>query len=489
MSAFIMEHYDMLVTVVNTVCTIASSLYDIGTDSFSAYNYLSGDNIKNITSSTSITTNDVPHFYTTTPISSSNNITTLLPQTVSIDQVPSAGKTEEENKVAHIKWGSIMIVILFLPGIFWAFKPSMKQGKMGYIKRILGLFFPFFCIGYGFYALFVPKNVNVQKRLALICACEALFESFPQIVFLSYTFTFSSTSISLTSKLQAIGSVVLLAKGIISFDMVSGDVNISTLKGWIMYILKLLPLYALGTFFRIAALTFELIYLRQYAVIPTFALLVMMAICVGVCIKWDKHIIYNMALTNMSVANVGSVRIHHLLDDGIADEDEWNELPKDISKRCQRFITASCYVTFLHHTVVLMITLYLVVKGNVLADVTELEFFFQPDRYLGNTHVRMVYVTFAATIMIGTLDVLTSSCCSKNISFGQETTLDMDKSTRKEIKEEKRKTKNAEFARMSSRQVGGKSNRSKSLAETKNSSLMSESSIFESLSKRSSSVV
>jgi hypothetical protein len=289
------------------------------------------------------------------------------------------------------------------------------------IQRFLEIFFPLYTIGYGFYALRNPRNVNIQRRLALICACEALLESFPQIVFTSYTYTFVTTRIPLISKLQTAGSVILLAKGIIAFNIISGDVKLDSLKALILYPLKLLPLYAVGTFFRIAALTLTLIYLRQWAIIPTFFLFAMMVITVGVCIQWNKDIIYALALTNMSVANVGMIRMKHLLIDDVDDEEEWKEFPKDIRQRCQRFIQVSSYVTFLHHTVILVVVLYLACTGNsILPNTDELEPFFRPTEYWPGTKLRWIYITFSVTIMIGTLDVLITSCTSKHIKFGTE---------------------------------------------------------------------
>ena len=141
----------------------------------------------------------------------------------------------------------------------------------------------------------------------MICACEGFFESFPQIVLTTYTFTFVTTTIPLISILQTFGSIIVLAKGIIAFDMVSGDVKLDGIKDFIFYVIRLLPLYAVGTFFRIAALTLTFIYLRSWAIIPTAFLLVMMVITVGVCIQWNKDFIYALAVTNMSVANIGMI--------------------------------------------------------------------------------------------------------------------------------------------------------------------------------------
>ena len=394
------------INIVSTLWTLASSSYDIVTDSVSAYNYLTGVNIANNVSELSATQN--------------NSGNPLLPE--------GNSDVEKEYQGVHTRWGSFMIVILFLPGLFWACKPRLKGVKNAPLKRLMGLFFPFFTIGYGIYVLIniclkrpIKQKEKIKKRLALICACEGLFECFPQIIFLSYTFTFTSTHISLASKLQVIGSVVLLAKGIIDFDMVSGDVKITTTKGWILYLLKLLPLYVIGTFFRIASFTLTLMYLRQYAIIPMILLLVMLGICAGKCIAWDRQVVYHMALTNMSVANVGSLRMNHLQIDDVEEEDLWRQCPIEIGKKCQKFIKYSCYLTFIHHSVVLMVVLYLVISGNVIADVTELKDFFRPDRYVwgDQSGIQMVYVTFLGTIFIGVLDVLTTTYCSKNMRFGR----------------------------------------------------------------------
>ena len=370
------------------VVNICSSIYDIGTDIISAYTYLDGQNI--VRNETRFT-----------------NGSTL--------------QTEQTEKNVHVLWGLCMVFILFMPGLFWACKPS----NMSWINRLSGLFFPFYAIGSGIYALRNPLDPITHKKLAVICACEAFFESFPQLVMTVYTFTFVSTEIQLITQLQTAGSVLLLAKGIIDFDMICGDVKFNGIKEMILYLIKLIPLYAVGTFFRIASLTITLIYLRHWAIIPTIFLFGMMVILVGSCIAWDKDVIYNMALTNMSVANVGMVRMKQLNrdDDKI---NTWNlendDLPKDIGARCQRFIQVSSYVTFLHHSCVLLVVLYLVCNGSpILPDINELRHWLRPTAYISGTRARWLYITFSSTIMIGTLDVLITSCTSKNIKFGQDT--------------------------------------------------------------------
>jgi hypothetical protein len=370
------------------IVTIGSSIYDIGTDIVSAYTYLDGQSI-------------------------ARNETSFANG--------SRFQTEGTEKQTHVLWGSCMVFILFMPGLFWACRPS----KLSWFKRLLGLFFPFYAIGYGISALGNPQDPMVNKKLAVICACEALFESFPQIVMTVYTFMFVSTEIQLITQLQTAGSVILLAKGIIDFDLIGGDVKFNGIKDTILYLMKLIPLYAVGTFFRLASLTITLIYLRQWAIIPTIFLFAMMVVLVGSCIAWDKDVIYNMALTNMSVANVGMVRMKqlNLEDDEINNwKPENDDLPKDIAARCQRFIQVSSYVTFLHHSCVLLVVLYLVCNGSpILPDINELQHWLRPTAYISGTRARWVYITFSSTIMIGTLDVLITSCTSKNIKFGEDT--------------------------------------------------------------------
>ena len=374
--------FNCLYEVGNCIVTFVSSSYDIGTDAYSGYRYLHGHNVQINQTSTNIT-------------------------------------TQSDNERVHTKWGILMIIILFIPGLYLACKPS-RHNRNELTIRFLSLFFPIYMIGYTFYALRFPRNVDIQRRLALACACEAFFESFPQIVFTCYTYAFVTTHIHLISKLQTLGSIILLGKGIIAFDVVSCDVKLDTIKDIVLYPMRLLPLYLVGTFFRISALTLTCIYLRQWAIIPTFFLFVMMVVTVGVCIQWKKDTIYALALTNMSVANVGMIRMKHLLRDDVEDEEEWKEFPKDIRVRCQRFIQVSSYVTFLHHAVVLIVVLYLACTGSsILPDTNELEPFFRPTEYWPGTKARWVYITFSITIMIGCLDVIVTSFKSKNIKFGR----------------------------------------------------------------------
>ena len=123
--------YNCWYEVGNCVVSICSSGYDIGTDVFSAYRYLDGQNVE---------TNET-----------SNN---------TFAQADSAR--------AHTLWGSIMLFLMFMPGLYLSCTPSMESGKIGRIKRFLGIFFPIYTIGYGFYALRFPRNVNIQRRLAFL---------------------------------------------------------------------------------------------------------------------------------------------------------------------------------------------------------------------------------------------------------------------------------------------------------------------------------
>ena len=96
------------INIVSTLWTLASSSYDIVTDSVSAYNYLTGVNIANNVSELSATQN--------------NSGNPLLPE--------GNSDVEKEYQGVHTRWGSFMIVILFLPGLFWACKPRLKGVKM-----------------------------------------------------------------------------------------------------------------------------------------------------------------------------------------------------------------------------------------------------------------------------------------------------------------------------------------------------------------------
>jgi hypothetical protein len=314
-----------------------------------------------------------------------------------------------------------------MPGLFWVFRPRTRMGKEGKIRRILGLFFPLYSLGYGLYALKHSKNGNVQKRLTLICACEAFFEGFPSLLLQCHTYVHQETQIGTISILAAIGSIIVLAKGIVEFDIICSDVQLSSIKDWAVYCLNLLPLYAVGTFFRIFAMSLTLIYLRWWAILPMILLLGLLVILVGVCIEWDLDIIYSMALSNVCVANVGMVRMTHLYYEDDENEKKRHNLPKDIEIRCKRFLILSQYVTFVHHTVVLGVVLYIIYSNqigillpqHVIDELTDL---FRPTG-VGN-FASKVYIPFSIVFLIGILDAITTSCCSHNIKFGNDSEAD-----------------------------------------------------------------
>ena len=273
----------------------------------------------------------------------------------------------------------------------------------------------------------------------LIIACEAFFESYPQIVLALYTISFKDTKLSTMQSLCLVGSIFLVSYAIISFDIMGGDVELNGFQDYVKYLLKVLPLYCLGTFFRVASLSLTVIYLRWWAIIPTLILLGEMIIIVGTCIKWDLDIIYHMALTNLNAANIGMIRIKHIHEESTCEGDKekydvsWDE---KIESKCTLFLKVSQYVTYVHHFVVLSTILYMlrtVDNFNWLGSSSTIEHMdelFHPDYTVMG--VRSVYILFCTIFMIGAIDVLVTSCMSRNVKFAKKT---RRKSTKLEIEE------------------------------------------------------
>ena len=196
----------------------------------------------------------------------------------------------------------------------------------------------------------------------------------------------------------------------------------------------MLPLYGFGTLFRVLSLSLTIIYLRWLAILPSMILLGEMTIIVGVCITWDLDIIYHMALTNINVANIGMIGIKKMHEECDDKEEKNNEAveedgenydvsrDKNMAKKCQRFLTVSQYITYIHHCTVLSVILYAIRSGQNInwfgssSTIDQLEVFFDPDHKWN--HVRSVYILFCSVFMIGTIDVLVTSCMSRNVKFG-----------------------------------------------------------------------
>ena len=430
------------------------SLYDIGSDVANAIGYFLGHSLNNNFDKCS---------------DNHGNETICFD-----DEMGLTEKGREQYDIAlanHQEWGGIVIALIFLPGLFWACRP--KTGSRN-SRRFYGLVFPFYTIAYGFYALKKQNvaNKRVQNRLLLICVFEACFESYPQIILAIYSLSFQHTTISTIQKFGILGSVFFVANAIISFDIGASDVELSSLVDYIKYILKVLPLYGFGTLFRVISLSLTIIYLRWFAIVPIFILLIEMVIIVGTCFQWDRDIIYHMALTNLNAANVGMIRIRYIHGHqprvrsaskvsaiSITPKDTQYDVNEDenIEKKCRRFLTISQYVTLFHHVIVLSIILYIIRSYRDNLDdlnkllhlgshstIQKLEEVLQPDsKWHGLLEssllngVTSVYVIFCSVIMIGMIDVLVVSCMSRHVRFKnlERTDVEKDEENEKEIQD------------------------------------------------------
>ena len=430
--------------IIEILLHFGCSIYDIGSDVANAIEYFFGHKLNNNFDKCS---------------DNHGNATICFN-----DEMGLTEKGTEQYNIAlanHKEWGGIVIALIFLPGLFWACRP--KTGSKN-SRRFYGLIFPFYTIAYGFYAL-KKRNVannRVQNRLLLICVFEACFESYPQIILAIYSSSFQDTKISTIQWFGIAGSVFFVANAIISFDIAASDVELSSMVDYIKYILKVLPLYAFGTLFRVISLSLTIIYLRWFAIIPISILLIEMVIIVGTCFQWDRDIIYHMALTNLNAANVGMIRIRYIHEHqprvrspskisaiSITHKDKQYDVNEDenIEKKCRRFLTISQYVTLFHHMLVLSIILYIIrsyrdnlddlnklLRLGSHSTIQKLEEVLQPQsKWHGLLEssllngVTSVYVIFCSVIMIGMIDVLVVSCISRHVRFMNVKRTDVEK--------------------------------------------------------------
>ena len=393
------------------------------------------------------------------------------------DKMNLTEKGREQYNIAlanHQEWGGIVIALIFLPGLFWACRP--KTGSRN-SRRFYGLIFPFYTIAYGFYALKKQNvtNKRIQNRLLLICVFEACFESYPQIILAIYSSSFQDTKISTIQWFGIAGSVFFVANAIISFDIAASDVELSSMVDYIKYILKVLLLYGFGTLFRVISLSLTIIYLRWFAIVPIFVLLIEMVIIVGTCFQWDRDIIYHMALTNLNAPNVGMVRIRYIHEHqprvrspskasatSITLKNAQYDVNEDenIEKKCRRFLTISQYVTLFHHLLVLSIICSIIRSYSDNLDdlnkllhlgshstIQKLEEVLQPQsKWNGPLEssllngVTSVYVIFCSVFMIGMIDVLVVSCFSRHVRFKNLKRTDVEKDEENEKENQEKPT-------------------------------------------------
>ena len=282
--------------------------------------------------------------------------------------------------------GLISLSLVFLPGVVKALKVFAKHVKSGEYSKmpkvLIYLPYPLYVFYIQLKAFFNPRSDKHQRSLLRALSMEAFYESFPQLVLQIITIIYKYR----TSTVQLISisfSFIMLAKTVMHLDSfkskllkkqakaikeaeetyLSGDdeTNPKTgccnnacgkLCGGLSYIFWVLPLYATSVLYKIAAFSLTIAYLRLWAIGTMLLLLVeliMLAYFTGLneCALWIYPVFSNFFIVNIGTTNL-----------------EQKEEGEDIKNMTNMYTFAkrSVILSFFHHTLVLLIIIWLVLE-------------------------------------------------------------------------------------------------------------------------------
>jgi hypothetical protein len=278
--------------------------------------------------------------------------------------VPCNAK-EEKGGSTNPVWAGVGIFILTLPGIFLMTQADgplndgfdfMKEfGK----TRKLKYFVKFF--GYGLGIIFYPAILLVTQLIAiwqndtewfdvvmLLAGLQAVFNSFPHLGLELYMFL-NGGERHYSQIFLIVASFIFLTTNAIRLDIITNRVRFQSTKEKIFYGLKSLPQHTTCIMFRVMSLVLTFSFIRWYALIPAFLYTLEIMILVGYTITADWNVVYNIALTNIGMMNIGFVKF-------LTDK---SKLPEDLNNRMKKFVRLSSIVTFIHHTVILVLLIIL----------------------------------------------------------------------------------------------------------------------------------
>ena len=302
--------------------------------------------------------------------------------------------------------GIISIIIIFLPGMVKAFKHVMTCLQKKEYKKVpkASCYLPF-----PLYVLFVQIKavidpLNSEQRLIRVLSMEAFYESFPQLVLQIISIIYSYQ----LSYIQAVSiafSLLMLAKTVILLDSaepirvvindemelsnLSNDVHdienltenviddnnqieqdvgenkasgycttaFSALISVLRYMVWVLPLYLTSIIFKIASFSITFAYLRVYASV-TMGLLIIELFVLAKYTGFRKFAdrIYPV-FSNFFIVNIGGAQIR---EREIMNKDELEQHSTKYNDM-YKFAKRSVLLSYLHHTLVLILIALLVI--------------------------------------------------------------------------------------------------------------------------------
>jgi len=382
------------IALIKALIRLCSTSFDLGSDLVNSLSFLGY----------SITSND-------------SNITYMSTQNYTGKMNCSNDESENTVKLTNMMeaisydkiWGTVGILIMFLPGIMclpaFLLKYLIRKEYFELLFNLVMLtMYPIFLLLYQIFALILTLRGNPDEEdnngLALV-ALEAFIECSCQLALQSFTILYGN-DVDLLQLVTMSASFVMLAKTSIEFDIMARGKKLN-FKQSLMHLVKMLPCYVSTIVFRISSITLTLAYLRLWAIIPISTLFMELALISYLRYRNmdDKfrrfEDIYYLCISNVGVLNAYSI--------GRIDEDEEPD-----NKGASRFIRYSSIIVFLHHTFMLIFIANIDrVSPGYLEDKVYKDLILKPNNVQFNWAIAMV-------IVIGFYGLMLSLALAKKIA-------------------------------------------------------------------------
>ena len=299
-------------------------------------------------------------------------------------------KTKEEknfNAMPRKIAGAISLSMIFWPGIVMAVKMIALQIKNKDYKKIPHairyLPFPIYIIFVEARAFFHPNTRSYRQQLIQTLSMEAFYESFPQLVLQTITIIYGYPT-NMIQLLSILFSFLVLTKTILLIDnqdeitkeITDGETDgdgwhgrLASLKITVQYNFWLFPLYISSVVYKVAVFSLTFAFFRIWSLL-TMALLIIQMILLAKFIgfedvySWVYPVFNNFFLINIGGANMPNPSGSTAEDEEIRPFDEHSvegEKEKTI-ERSYKFAKRSIIISFFHHTLILIIIAFLVLR-------------------------------------------------------------------------------------------------------------------------------
>ena len=312
---------------------------------------------------------------------------------------PLTSGTLQDNQV----WGIMSLLIIFLPGFIYIFPVAIryigeKRDGDAFLYLVFSFLFPVIFIIVQLWAIIKTSrkqelNKEFRTNIAKMTSAEATFESTGQLLLQSFTLLngyppTTIQTITICTSILLIGRAVIL-QDIETEILIKNKESLTCCKS-LAKTLERIPFYVPNIFFRTGSLAVTIAYLRVLSPIPIFILLLELG-----WLSWNRFRKLNkmskvlMFVPQLLMSNMGVLNIYPF-----GMDQEYDEKDEDVKK----FIILSTLVTFIHHTIVIVI---IMIIGYVQPDYFISALIFTPRK-------EWFYILTGSLIGIGALNLAIS---------------------------------------------------------------------------------